>query len=112
MNFSPLSMPYALVINRLMTHPNSNGDYFDVFQNYVIRCKERDDLVVHLRKSGIEVLISWPTPLHKQKALGLSHFNLPMTERISAEVVSLPMYPELADEDAEFVIEAVKNFFV
>ena len=80
-------------IDGLMPHPNSNGDYFDVFQNYVIRCKERDNLVAHLRKSGIEVLISWPTPLHKQKALGLSHFNLPMTESISAEVVSLPMYP-------------------
>ena len=105
-------MPYALVIIRLMPDPNSNGDYFDVYQNYVIRCKRRDNLVAHLRKSGIEVLISWPTPLHKQKALGLSHFNLPMTDRISAEVVSLPMYPELADEDAEFVIEAVKNFFV
>jgi dTDP-4-amino-4,6-dideoxygalactose transaminase len=34
-----------------------------------------------------------------------------MTERISAEVISLPMYPELTDEEAEFVIDAVKNFF-
>ena len=83
-------MPYALVINRLMPHPNSNSEYFDVYQNYVIICKERDDLVAHLQKFGIEVLISWPIPLHKQKVLGLSHFNLPMTERISAEVVSLP----------------------
>lgn len=98
-------------IDSLIPHPRSNGDYFDVYQNYVIRCKKRNDLVAHLRNSGIEVLISWPKPLHKQKALGLSHFNLPVTERISAEVLSLPMYPELTDEEVGFVIEAVKKFF-
>lgn len=98
-------------IDGLIPHPRSNEDYFDVYQNYVIRCKERDKLVAHLQNSGVEVLISWPKPLHQQKALGLNHFNLPMTERISAEVVSLPMYPELTDEEVEFVIEAAKNFF-
>ncbi len=98
-------------IDGLVPHPNSNDDYFDVYQNYVIRCKERDKLAEHLRRSGIEVLISWPTPMHKQKALELSHFNLPMTECISAEVISLPMYPELTDEEAECVIEAVESFF-
>ena len=98
-------------IDGLVPHPNSNDDYFDVYQNYVIRCKERDKLAEHLRKSGIEVLISWPTPMHKQKALALSHFNLPVTECISAEVISLPMYPELSDEEAECVIEAVESFF-
>jgi len=49
--------------------------------------------------------------MHHQKALGLSHFKLPMTERISAEVISLPMYPELTDQEVEFVIEAVRQFF-
>jgi dTDP-4-amino-4,6-dideoxygalactose transaminase len=99
-------------IDGLITHPRSNDDYFDVYQNYVIRCKKRDDLVSHLRNSGVEVLISWPKPLHKQKALGLNHFDLPKTERISAEVVSLPMYPELTDEEVQYVIESIKSFFV
>jgi dTDP-4-amino-4,6-dideoxygalactose transaminase len=98
-------------IDGLMPHPHSNDDYFDVYQNYVIRYKKRDDLVAHLRESGIEALISWPTPLHKQNALGLGQFDLPMTERISAEVVSLPMYPELTDEEVGLVIKAVHNFF-
>jgi dTDP-4-amino-4,6-dideoxygalactose transaminase len=95
----------------LISHPISNSDYFDVYQNYVIRSKQRDQLVTHLRNHGIEVLISWSVPLHKQKALGLSHFNLPMTERISAEVISLPMYPELTDEEVQCVIETIKNIF-
>lgn len=95
----------------LFPHPNSNADYFDVYQNYVIRCKNRNKLVEHLRNAGVEVLISWPNPMHKQKALELSHFSLPMTERISAEVLSLPMYPELTDEEVQYVIDAVVSFF-
>jgi dTDP-4-amino-4,6-dideoxygalactose transaminase len=98
-------------IPELALPPRSNSDYFDVYQNYVIRTEQRDKLLAHLQKSGVEVLISWRVPMHRQKALRLSHFKLPMTERISAEVISLPMYPELTDEEVEFVIEAVKNFF-
>jgi aminotransferase EvaB len=98
-------------IDGLIPHPHATKDYFDVYQNYVIRCKERDKLVAHLQNAGVEVLISWPKPLHKQKALGLSYFNLPMTERISTEVISLPLYPELTDEELALVIEAVRKFF-
>jgi len=96
----------------LIPPPRSDGDYFDVYQNYVVRCVKRDELFTHLQKSGVEVLISWRVPMHRQKALGLEHFKLPMTERISAEVISLPMYPELTDDEVEFVIEAIKKFFV
>ncbi len=98
-------------IPELVLPPRSSSDYFDVYQNYVIRTEQRDKLLAHLQKSGVEVLVSWRVPMHKQKALGLNRFKLPMTERISAEVISLPMYPELTDGEVEFVIEAVKNFF-
>ena len=98
-------------IEDLSLHPVSNDDYYDVYQNYVIRCKDRDNLVDYLRNFGVEVLVSWPKPLHKQEALALNHFNLPMTERISAEVISLPMYPELTDEEVARVIETTRKFF-
>jgi len=98
-------------ISEVIRPPISKSDYFDVYQNYVIRTEQRDKLVAHLQKSGVEVLISWRVPMHKQKTLRLDHFKLPMTERISAEVISLPMYPELTDEEVELVIEAIKTFF-
>jgi dTDP-4-amino-4,6-dideoxygalactose transaminase len=91
--------------------PEPDNRYFDVYQNYVIRTTERDKLVNHLRERGVETLISWPIPNHKHPALGLNHFNLPETEAISKEVVSLPMYPELSNEQAEIVIEAVSSFY-
>ena len=98
-------------VGDIITPPRSDGDYFDVYQNYVIRSKKRNALVDHLRASGIEVLISWPTSNHKQRALGLDHYKLPVTEQTSREVASLPIYPELTDDEAEIVINAVKAFF-
>ena len=96
---------------KLPPPPESDGLYFDVYQNYAVRSKERDKLVAHLRESGIEILISWPKPMHYHEALGISHFRLPKTEQISNEVLSLPMYPELSDENVEFVIESIHNFY-
>ncbi len=83
--------------------------YYDAFQNYVVRTKQRDALVKHLRDNGVEVLISWPIPMHKQPALNLAHFALPETEAISREVLSLPMYPELDNEQVDYVIEIVRG---
>ena len=98
-------------IKGLLPHPRADKDYFDVYQNYVIRSDRRDELVAYLRDHGIEVLISWPVPLHKQQALGLNKFQLPMTEKVSREVISLPMYPELTDEEVDMVINAIRKFY-
>ena len=96
---------------KLPPPPHSNDRFFDVYQNYVVGAKERDRLVAHLRESGIEILVSWSKPMHHHEALCLKHFHLPKTEQISNEVLSLPMYPELNDEQVEFVIGAIHNFY-
>jgi dTDP-4-amino-4,6-dideoxygalactose transaminase len=96
---------------KLPPQPHSNDRFFDVYQNYVIRAKERDKLVAHLEESGVEILISWPKPMHHHEALGLKHFQLPKTEQISNEVLSLPMYPELSEEGVEFVVDAIRKFY-
>ena len=91
--------------------PKSTGRFFDVFTNYVVRAQQRDELAAYLRECGIEVLISWPKPMHHQAGLGLGHFHLPETERICREVISLPLYPELSNEQVKFVIDAIGNFY-
>ncbi len=98
-------------VGDVRTPPVSSSDYYDVYQNYVIRSQKRDALVKHLRENGIEILISWPTPNHKQLGLKLSHFQLPKTEQISREVLSLPMYPELRDDEVERVVSEIRRFF-
>lgn len=97
---------------RLPPPPLNRNCYFDVFQNYVIRTSRRDDLFGYLKKNGVEILISWPIPMNQQKALNLNHFKLPETEAISREVLSLPMYPELEDEQVEYVIQVIRNFYL
>lgn len=96
---------------KLPPPPNADSRFFDVYQNYVIRSKERDSLAEHLRKSGVEVLISWPKPLHHHEGLGLKNFHLPKTEQLSKEVLSLPMYPELSDEQVKYVVDVIEDFY-
>lgn len=98
-------------LQELKLPPLSNDRFFDVYQNYVIRAKERDRLAAHLEESGIETLISWHKPMHRYDALGLGHFNLPKTEQLSNEVLSLPMYPELSDEQVGYVVDSIHKFY-
>jgi dTDP-4-amino-4,6-dideoxygalactose transaminase len=96
---------------KLPPPPQTNGCFYDVYQNYVLRAQDRDSLVSYLRKNGVETLISWPKPLHHHEALGLSHFHLPKTEDMSKEVLSLPIYPELSEEKANYVIKTIREYY-
>lgn len=86
--------------------------HYDVFQNYVLKAERRNELYDFLKKQGVETLIKDPVANHKHPGLGLDHFTLPYTERLAEEVISLPMYPELTDEEVQYVITQVKNFYV
>jgi len=71
----------------------------------------RDELVGFLEKNGVETIVSWRIPNHLQPALNLSHFKLSETEKLSREVVSLPIYPELKDEQVRYVINVIHDFY-
>lgn len=96
---------------KLPPAPKSDDKFFDVFQNYVLRAEKRDELFTFLKEKGVETLIKDPISNHLHKGLNLSHFNLPFTDQLSHEVISLPMYPELTNEQVEYVIECVKEFY-
>jgi len=83
--------------------------FYDVYQNYVVMSNKRDKLQKHLEKNGVETLISWRIPNHKQPKLYMK-FDLPVTEKISEEVLSLPMYPELTDDQVDYVCETIREF--
>ncbi|WP_433290663.1 DegT/DnrJ/EryC1/StrS family aminotransferase [Actinoplanes sp. CA-030573] len=91
--------------------PDADPRRYDVFQNYPVTTARRSELVAHLRADGIETLISWPIPLHRQKGLGLDHLSLPRTERLCREVVSLPLHVELTDDQVAYVAASVRRFF-
>lgn len=97
---------------KLPPAPNSDERYFDTYQNYVLKAQKRDGLFDFLKENGIETLIKDPIPIHYHPAVGLSYFKLPYSEQLAKEVISLPMYPELTDEQVAYVIEIVKKFYV
>jgi dTDP-4-amino-4,6-dideoxygalactose transaminase len=90
--------------------PNG-GQFFDIYQNYVIEADRRDDLANHLAKKGIETLVSpGPVPNHKQP-VGLDHFKLPKTEALCERVLSLPLNNELDEAQILEVAGAIKDFY-
>lgn len=91
--------------------PDSDPRRRDVFQNYPVMTDDRDALFEHLKADGIEILISWPVPLHKQSGLNLDSWSLPNTERLCKRVMSLPMNAELEVTQVEYVAESVRRFF-
>lgn len=84
-----------------------------VYHLYVIRTSRRDPLLAHLNAKGIGAIIHYPIPLHRQPAyvsLGYGDTHLPVSDQAAAEVLSLPLYPELTDDQIEYVVEAIKEF--
>jgi dTDP-4-amino-4,6-dideoxygalactose transaminase len=92
--------------------PHESSDVRHVYHLYVIRSARRDALLAHLNQQGIGAAIHYPIPLHRQPAylkLGYGDESLPVTEKVADEVLSLPMYPELSDEQIVYVVEAVQE---
>lgn len=96
---------------KLPPTPDSDKKHFDIYQNYVLRVQKRDELFKFLKEKGVETLIKDPIALHHHKALGLSHFQLPFTEQLANEVISLPMYPELTNSQVNYVIQSIYKFY-
>jgi dTDP-4-amino-4,6-dideoxygalactose transaminase len=92
--------------------PQPDGDvHFDIYQNYVIEADRRDQLQEYLTAHGIETLVSpGPVPNHKQP-VGLDHFDLPVTEKLCARVLSLPLNNELDENQVLEVAGAIKDFY-
>jgi len=84
---------------------------YDVFQNYVLRAERRNELYNFLKEQEVETLIKDPVANHMQQGLNLSHFNLTFSVQLAKEVVSLPMYPELTNEQINYIIKCVKDFY-
>lgn len=99
----PLSLPAR----------SSSGDH--VFHLYVVACSHRDALSEHLSKRGIGSAVHYPLPAHRHEGYAtrvrVSGADLHVTDRVVSQVLSLPIFPELADADVDQVIAAIHDFF-
>ena len=86
-----------------------------VYCYYVIRVPERNAFRVAMEQEGIGTTIHYPIPIHLQRAAahyGYSRGLLPHTEALAERIISLPMYPEMTEEQRQFVVSAVKKHVV
>ena len=99
--------------NMQMVLPATRPNVAHAYHLYVIRSAKRDELQAFLKSNGIAALVHYPLPVHLQPAyLGRLRGcdKLPHTEEAARTVLSLPMYPELSETEAQTVIEAVARF--
>jgi Predicted pyridoxal phosphate-dependent enzyme apparently involved in regulation of cell wall biogenesis len=85
-----------------------------VYYVYNILAPRRDELATHLKDLGIGYSIYYPIPLHLQKCfayLGYKKGDFPVAERVSGEILALPMYPELMDDEVDRVCDAIESFY-
>lgn len=94
--------------------PQVNPQTSHVYHLYIIRTKSRDKLAEFLKSQGIATGLHYPTPIHLQKAyssLGYKKGDFPVAEKLSKEVLSLPMYPELTRKEIEYICSLIRKFF-
>ncbi len=97
--------------NPKITLPAYNGGAHHVFHLFVIRCESREDLQRYLSEKGIQTLIHYPVPPHRQKALpDWNNWSFPLTEKIHREVLSLPMSPVLAEDEIAHIIKVLNHY--
>lgn len=89
----------------------NDNKYYDVYNSFVIRVKDRDNLYKFLLENGIEVFVHMAKPLSEHLSLGLDGSNLLANKEICNEIISLPIYPELKDEEVNYVISKIKAFY-
>jgi len=84
-----------------------------VYHLYIIRTEKREELQKYLSEKGVNTGLHYPIPLHLQNAYqksGLTNGNYPVTEKVAQEILSLPMFPQLTEQQILYVAEKIKEF--
>lgn len=85
-----------------------------VYYVFNILAEDRDALVSYLKEREIQTCIYYPKPLHLQKCfdyLGYSRGDFPVAERVSQQILALPIYPEITRDEVEFVCDTIRRFY-
>lgn len=99
--------------NPFLKLPQIRDGATSVWHQFVIKCRRRDELIEFLKKRDIDTNIHYPIPPHLSQAyayLGIKKGSLPITEEYAREVLSLPLYNGMREEELKYVIEIINEF--
>jgi dTDP-4-amino-4,6-dideoxygalactose transaminase len=105
---------YRQGLRKFVAVPSDRPDEEPTYHRFVIQTPDRDDLTRFLAEQGIETAINYPIPIHLQpvgRRLGYKEGDFPVAERQAKRILSLPLYPEMADGEVDIVIGAICEFF-
>ena len=93
--------------------PIVKSDRSSVWAQYTIRVKNRERFAASLKEKGIPTSVHYPSPLHHQPVYAhlRERYHLPVAEKAAREVISLPRFPDMTDEQMERVVRAVREYF-
>jgi dTDP-4-amino-4,6-dideoxygalactose transaminase len=108
----------ALLYNRKLEKsslitPGVNADTESVYHLYTVQSEKRDEITAFLREKGVATGIYYPVPLHLQKVymnLGYRKGDLPVAEYLSGRTFALPLYPELTEEEQNYIVSCIYEF--
>lgn len=104
----------GLVMTPAAVYGNCGLQNFHTYHQYVIRAKKRDRLQAFLKEKGVGTSIYYPLSLHQQRCfsyLGYRRGDFPVSEKAAREVLALPMFPELTDDQQDDVVSSIKEFY-
>lgn len=104
---------YSEINNTLVTLPSKPSDGEHVYHIFPVFCAERTRLQQHLAENGVSTLIHYPIPPHRQSCYcqqAWAQLPMPVTERIHATELSLPLNPTLTDGDISQIVSAINSF--
>jgi dTDP-4-amino-4,6-dideoxygalactose transaminase len=87
---------------------------YHIYHQYVIRVRERDKLREFLKERGVGTEVYYPVPLHQQKCfsyLGYAPGDLPEAEQAALDVLALPIFAELQDDEQRYVVSSIAEFY-
>lgn len=97
--------------NKKITTPSNNNFDSHVFHIYTIRVQQRKELIEYLNAKGIGTQIHYPKCIHKQKAYRESNtISLPISERLQNEILSIPIYPSLTENEIDYIIDCLNKW--
>ena len=101
-------------LSDIVTTPKDKSYEYAVYHNFIINVEDRERLMNYLVERGVETKVHYPVLLHQQPAakdLGYQTGDFPIAEKLAKSIMSLPIYPELRDDEIGYVISSIRLFY-